>query len=178
MGQECRHILASGEKCRALALMEKPYCYFHARVHGLNAQDPNAPQGPLRFPILEDQASIRLAVAQVIDAVSSTRLDPRRAGLILYGIQIAAQTVPSKPSPLPRTPIGQVTQTDSGNDLAPAKHVCDIPKECATCEQKQHCPGYTFHAVLTEVRPRREIEQILSAESPDLNADAGATGCS
>ncbi len=172
MGQECRHILASGEKCKALAMKEKPYCYFHARAHGLSAGAPNPAEGTLRFPVLEDQASIRLAIAQVIEAVNSGRLDPRRAGLILYGIQIAARTVPSKGSPLPKTPVVQVTQTDSGEDLAPAKNLCDIPHDCATCNQRNDCPGLRFHVLLTEVRPRREIEQL------SFNVDAGATPCS
>jgi hypothetical protein len=29
----CRHLKTNGVRCRAIALREKPYCYYHDRLH-------------------------------------------------------------------------------------------------------------------------------------------------
>ena len=93
MSHECRHIMPYGAKCHAPALRGKPYCYFHTRLHRFAAEPPIAPDGALRLPILEDRSAIQIALAQVLDALCSFRLDPRRAGLLLYALQIASQNV-------------------------------------------------------------------------------------
>ena len=90
MCPECRHIMPTGAKCHSPALHGKPYCYFHIRHHAL-AQRPNPMrEEPLQFPDLADRGNIQTALGQVLDALGSSRLAPRHAGLLLYGLQIAS----------------------------------------------------------------------------------------
>jgi hypothetical protein len=32
MNPKCRHIMPSGKQCRAYALRDEPFCYFHSRL--------------------------------------------------------------------------------------------------------------------------------------------------
>jgi hypothetical protein len=90
MCPECRHIMPTGAKCHSPALSGKPYCYFHIRLHR-PARRPNPiPEKPLKLPDLTDPGNIQTALAQVLDALGSSRLAPRHAGLLLYGLQIAS----------------------------------------------------------------------------------------
>ena len=92
MSHKCRHIMPNGAKCHAPALRGKPYCYFHTRLHRFAAEPPIPPTDP-PAPLLEDRSAIQIALAQVLDALCSSRIDPRRAGLFLYALQIASQNV-------------------------------------------------------------------------------------
>jgi hypothetical protein len=87
---ECRHILTSGRKCRAIALRGKPFCFQHSRQRTLAA---DLPYKSVKLPPLEDHASILLALTQVMRAMTANRLDSKAAGRCLYAIQLAMQTI-------------------------------------------------------------------------------------
>ena len=71
------------------------YCHFHLvhigrqlrkqRYAALGLGHP-----PLELPLLEDAASIQLALMQVTEALLDGSLDPKTAGLVLYSLQTAA----------------------------------------------------------------------------------------
>jgi hypothetical protein len=60
-----------------------------ARAHA--EAPPAATQLPL--PTIEDHASIQLALIEVLHALAANQIDTRRASLLLYGLQVAAQNV-------------------------------------------------------------------------------------
>jgi hypothetical protein len=142
MCNECRHIMPNGCKCNAPALRGKPYCYFHTRLHTYAKAPPRAPEEPLKLPVLEDRSAIQLALAQVFDALGSSRLDPRRAGLFLYGLQIASQNVERRGFIVPILAQHTVTQSASGDDLGPDLSTCPYPFKCFTCDVAEGCPKY------------------------------------
>ena len=135
----CRHIMPSGAKCHAPALRGKPYCYFHTRLHKFTAAPPIEVDGNLRLGVLEDRSAVQIAVAQVLDALYSGRLDPRRAGLSLYGIQIVSQNVERNPLIIPVRTVESITHTDTGDELGPPERICDTPDDCATCAERDTC---------------------------------------
>jgi hypothetical protein len=142
MCNECRHIMPNGRKCLAPALRGKPYCYFHTRLHRFTAEPPISPTGTLRLPILEDRSAIQLALAQVLDALCSSRIDPRRAGLFLYSLQIASQNVERNQDIVPITAVHSVTHTADGDELGPETSTCPYPFDCSTCDVQDGCPDY------------------------------------
>ena len=142
MCNECRHIMPNGRKCRAPALRGNPYCYFHTRLHRVAAAPPRAPDEPLKLPILEDRSAIQLALAQILDALGSAQLDPRRAGLFLYALQIASQNVERNVDIVPITAVHSITRTSGGDELGPKTPTCPYPFECATCDVADGCPDY------------------------------------
>ena len=142
MCNECRHIMPNGRKCLAPALRGKPYCYFHTRLHRFAAAPPRAPDEPLKLPIMEDRSAIQLALAQILDALGSSQLDPRRAGLFLYALQIASQNVDRNVDIVPITAVHSITRTSAGDELGPKTPTCPYPFECATCDVADGCPDY------------------------------------
>lgn len=48
---------------------------------------------PLLLPTIEDHASIQLALIEVLHALAANEIETRRASLLLYGLQVAAQNV-------------------------------------------------------------------------------------
>jgi hypothetical protein len=99
--RQCEHIKVNGEFCGSPALRGRNYCYFHLTYIGrpLRADRVQAaaiakssapPVAPLELPPLEDADSIQMALMQVIDAVLHSRLDNKRAGLVLYALQTAS----------------------------------------------------------------------------------------
>jgi len=70
------------------------------------------------------------------------RSDPRRAGLILYGLQIASQNVERKTNILPMFGVEAQTRTKDGDDLAPEKVRCYEPEDCGNCPHLDICEDF------------------------------------
>jgi len=67
---------------------------------------------------------------------------PRRAGLFLYGLQIASQNVPHNPNILALNAVPFLTRGPEGEELAPEEIVCDPPDDCSTCDKRDDCEDY------------------------------------
>jgi hypothetical protein len=52
--------------------------------------EPTTPSTQLDFPPLEDRYSIQLALSMLITALAQNRIDPKRAALLFYGLQVAS----------------------------------------------------------------------------------------
>jgi len=148
----CRPIMPSGAKCHAPALRGKPYCYFHTRLHKFTAAPPIEVDGNLRLGVLEDRSAIQIALAQVLDALYSGRLDPRRAGLSLYGIQIASQNVERNPLIIPIATVESITHTDAGDELGPKS-------ASATLANAPHAPTATPAKTPKSTKKRKKRNQ-------------------
>jgi len=85
---ECRHILTNGRKCHSPALRGKPFCFHHAKLHFRNSATRKPRE--LTQSQFEDLRGIRTAAAKALEALSSPLVDTRRAGLLLYGLHLAA----------------------------------------------------------------------------------------
>ena len=95
----CRHIKTNGTQCRAVALTDQDFCYFHHRLHASHkvyrqslAGRPSRVSGGqmISLPPFEDRESIQLAISQVVNAVATELLDPARAKVLLYGLRLAS----------------------------------------------------------------------------------------
>jgi hypothetical protein len=95
---QCRHIHSSGARCASPSLRKELFCYFH---HGSRKPIPQSEidrrrghQSTFKMPALEDRTGIQLAIHEVLQLLASNDLDPKRAGLLLYGLQIASSNLP------------------------------------------------------------------------------------
>jgi hypothetical protein len=80
---------------------------------------------PLDLPPLEDTASIQLALIDVLQALAANQLEPKRAGLLLYGLQVASANVQKMHIPISDT-VRSVTFTENGTPLAPQDYGYDV----------------------------------------------------
>ena len=78
----------------------------------------------LQLPDVEDSASIQLALIEVIHALAANQLDPRRAGLLLYGLQVAAAN--AKNVQVHANSIRSISYTKEGIPLATQEHGWDV----------------------------------------------------
>ena len=184
MFHECRHIKSNGERCHAAALSAKPYCYFHMnlrRMHSPRLADSQH----FQLPPIEDNASVLLALGQVIKTLNSPYSDTRRAGLMLYALQIAAQLTNRKEQSKPSQSVRNLYSPsedeldfsraiDNGIEmLAPDTTVCEPPKDCPNCPQKLSCENYQ-EPQEKEIEKKEEGEEEEyedSEQAPDDHED-------
>ena len=95
----------------------------------------------VKLPILEDSASIQVAISQISTALLSSRLDARRTGLLLYALQIASQNIDHAPSFEDPEFVRSMTVSGEGDELAPEKEACE-PSDCASCKRQDTCEDY------------------------------------
>ena len=97
---QCRHIFTDGRRCGSPALRNQPLCYYHHT----NRKPVKAPRArknrssTFDLPLPEDQSAIQHSIGQVLQRIASNDIDPRRAGLLLYGLQIASLNLPKPPA--------------------------------------------------------------------------------
>ena len=95
-GERCQHIKMNGVRCGSPALRDQKYCYFHDRCSPVQVEVSTSaqyPASPFYLPVLEDAASIQWGVAQVCEHLLHRRLDPKKAGVLLYAMQIASSNL-------------------------------------------------------------------------------------
>jgi hypothetical protein len=134
--------MPNGKRCHSPLLRGTNYCYFHTGLHRLAADKNPAAEATIKIPVLEDRSAIQIALAQVLNGLASSKLDPRRAGLFLYGLQIASQNVEREEDILPSSTVPSLTHTSEGEDLAPEKCFCPYPEECSDCEKRDTCEDF------------------------------------
>jgi hypothetical protein len=134
---QCRHILASGRRCASPSLRHEAFCYFHHAsrrpIPQSEIQARRGHQSTFTLPSLEDRTSIQLALHQILTRIASNDLDPKRAGLLLYGLQIAASNLPKEPAVQPPQ-IEEILYDETHGPIAPESEFHAAPRE-KTLEQ-------------------------------------------
>ena len=90
MHSECRHIMPSGARCHSPAMRGMAYCFNHAPERRNALGQTRAHKKPLKLPALVDPRAIQTAIGQVFDAMTTSKINSRTAGQLLFGLQIAS----------------------------------------------------------------------------------------
>jgi hypothetical protein len=147
MQKTCQHIKSSGARCRAVALTDQPFCFWHARVHRHHneaarhfptfycpentvtrrAKDAEIdytysdlrPNYPIstELPPLEDAESIQISISLIVRALADSRIEHKQAALMLYALQIAANNVRAV-RPAIEDSVVHIACTDAGIEIA------------------------------------------------------------
>jgi len=142
MFAECRHILVSGRKCKAPALKNTSFCYYHTRLHR-QANSPADALDTIQIPDLEDRCAIQFVLAQVLRHLVLGHIDRFRAITLLNGLKLAAQLIDRKILAIhPREAVCESTRSPEGDDLGPAEITCDDDESCVDCPLEKICPNY------------------------------------
>ena len=88
----CQHVKVNGTQCGSPALRRRRRCYFHEGVRLERAKDLADQFAQRRFvmPVLEDANAVQLALMKVMQMLARGQMDPKIAGLLLYGLQTAS----------------------------------------------------------------------------------------
>jgi hypothetical protein len=145
MYKACRHIKPSGLRCKSRALAGANFCYFHSGFHnpatGPATEHPETE--PLKLPVLEDLASIPIAVARISEALIANRIDVKVSAQLFWGLKLAYQAISGLYDELPGS-VMSVTRTEQGYELAPEMTLCVPLEDCKTCSRKDTCPSSTY----------------------------------
>ncbi|MGC1300401.1 MAG: hypothetical protein WA869_35685 [Alloacidobacterium sp.] len=153
MYDRCRHIRVDGARCRAMAVTNKAFCYFHLHNRRKTAAKPATPNTAdygtvpvnppaaqtaldLDLPLLEDRYAIQVGITRIARALTANEIDPKRAGLLLYALQIASSNLGGNSCLLPEDVRG-VVLTTSGDEIAPATTIFE--KEDLSGHKKNCC---------------------------------------
>ena len=79
----CQHVHFSGKACKAPARRNRPYCLFHESAHLPVGDRPV-------LPVPEDEHAFAIAVTRVLRALTEGDMEPRRAAVVLYGLQLTS----------------------------------------------------------------------------------------
>ncbi len=120
----------------------------------------------------EDRAAIQLSIGEILRRIARNEIDPRRAGLLLYGLQIASTNLPRQAAKSTRDPreeapqpIEEITTDPEQGLLAPAAELAQPEKRLSVIGQ-----------LLEDFRrdhPLREVETTQTTEIlPTLQATA------
>jgi hypothetical protein len=92
----CQHMKMSGDRCGAPALRDQKFCRFHNCCRPAQVDvstSATVPPAPFLLPVLEDAVSIQLAITQVCEHLLERRLDAKKAGVLLYAMQVASSNL-------------------------------------------------------------------------------------
>jgi hypothetical protein len=131
MYRECRHILANGSRCHAVALEKMPYCYYHHRLHrAIHGQKTSETwKKTLDLHPLEDRASILMALSEVICGLAAGRIDSGDAGRLIYGLQVAGQHAVHGTYSEPDDAIEFLVRSEDDQEFAPEEFHCSSDEE-------------------------------------------------
>jgi hypothetical protein len=136
---QCRHIFTDGHRCGSPCLRSESLCYYHHTTRR-PAQNPRARRcrrSAFEIPLPEDRSAIQHTIGQVLQRIAANDIDPRRAGLLLYGLQIASLNLPKQQPTAKSAPetVEEVTTDPELGLLAPPAEVGQATKRKSTIAQ-------------------------------------------
>jgi hypothetical protein len=93
---QCRHIFTDGHRCGSACLSQEEFCYYHhtSRRPVENPRRRRSRQSQFDLPLPEDRTAIQSSIGEVLRRIAGNEIDCKRAGLLLYGLQIASINLP------------------------------------------------------------------------------------
>jgi hypothetical protein len=139
---QCRHIFTDGRRCASPCLRQEEFCYYHhtTRKPIANPKQRRSRRSTFHLPLPEDRSAIQSSIGEVLQRIAANDIDPRRAGLLLYGLQIASLNLPKTQ---PTTKLSTEPQTSN-----------------------QTVEEITLHPTLGILAPRAEVSEITERKSP------------
>jgi hypothetical protein len=93
---QCRHIFTDGHRCASPCLRHEEFCYYHhtTRRPVVDPRQRRSRRSTFDLPHPEDRSAIQSSIGEVLRRIAGNEIDPKRAGLLLYGLQIASINLP------------------------------------------------------------------------------------
>src|SRR6266851_7102647 len=131
---QCRHIFTDGHRCGSPCLRHEEFCYYnHTTRRPIENPGERRRQAHFDIPLPEDRSAIQCSIGEVLLRIARNEIDPKRAGLLLYGLQIASLNLPPLPKKSTRDtcPVEEIVIDPQLGTLAPRIEVgkAQVPEE-------------------------------------------------
>ena len=102
--RRCQHIKTNGTQCGSPALRDGKFCYHHqeCRAERVTVKGADGKPSEVLVPVFEDAHSIQTMVRQVVMLMLEDKIDDKKAGRVLYALQIAAANLKHMEAEKPR----------------------------------------------------------------------------
>ena len=98
--KNCAHVLTNGELCNAIPMRNSTFCYWHHKARARHRRHERI-GGPIsmeancgvELPFLEDANAVQITIQEIMQAILDRRIDSKRAGLLLYSLQLASSNI-------------------------------------------------------------------------------------
>jgi hypothetical protein len=162
---QCRHIFTDGHRCSSPCLRQEEFCYYHhtTRKPIANPRQRRSRRSTFHLPLPEDRSAIQSSIGQVLQRIAANDIDPRRAGLLLYGLQIASLNLP-KIQPNPHS--AAEPQTVEEITLDPTLGVLAPRAEIGKPEQRKSSIHLLLEKMLQNPEEEKEKQEKEKAPKP------------
>ncbi|MGA2569702.1 MAG: hypothetical protein ABSF23_04220 [Terracidiphilus sp.] len=92
----------------------------------------------MKLPVLEDLASIPIAVARISEALIANRIDVKQSAQLSWGLKLPYQAISGRDDELPGS-VMSVTRTEQGDELASELILCAPGDKCRRCKYRKTC---------------------------------------
>jgi hypothetical protein len=117
---QCHHVFPDGARCGSPSLRHENRCYYHheTRKPVANPRERNARLNAFEMPFPDSRTTIQAALGDIFARVASNDIDPRRAGLLLYCLQLAGSNLKAseRANQKPRQPAAPVHESSAPFD--------------------------------------------------------------
>ena len=121
---QCRHIFTDGHRCGSPCLRNEEFCYYHHTTRRPATENRRGRQTHFDLALPEDRSSIQSSIGEVLRRIARNEIDPRRAGLLLYGLQIASLNLKQTREPnRDDIPVEEIVHHPQLGNLAPQAEV-------------------------------------------------------
>jgi hypothetical protein len=173
--KQCNHILTNGQVCNAIPMRDSNFCYWHhkararrrryVRIGGPISMEANS---GLELPLLEDANAVQVAIQEIMQAILDRRIDNKRAGLLLYSLQLASSNIRNlTPLPADGRQIDKIGSNDEDvfNDcIGHDERDEEYHDDCADCAE----PDCDSRESAADPIPSPEIQPAVSASVPKI----------
>ena len=135
----CRHVKTNGARCKAITLRDRPYCYFHDRLHRVLTRRNSTSTNSFMLNPLEDRDSVFLALSDVVCAHAAGHIDHQTAASLIQGLQVSGKYAPDSAIEVSNDAVKSVAFTRAGDELAPMLSYCTPEDDCGGCHNRDHC---------------------------------------
>ena len=154
---KCRHIFTDGHRCGSICLRNEPFCYYHHTTRKPAPRQSLGKKSSFDLPLPEDRSAIQASIGIILQKIASNDLDPRRAGLLLYGLQIASLNLPKQQRDQDEDtpePVHEITTHPELGILAPQTEIQEKKSSIAL--------------LLEELRPKPAVLPQIQATAEDV----------
>ena len=128
----CRWVRQDGTTCGSPQIRRHIYCYAHKQMMEARAL-------ALRLPALEDANAIQIALMRVQKALIDDTITVKKAGLLLYSLQLAITNVG-------QTTFGEANEEELATDLVDEEEALSIQHSAFSQSEKTFTTEDTEHA--------------------------------
>ena len=166
----CQHLKVNGTQCGSPSLREAKHCYYHIRYHWDDLKKiENHHEWRVSFPTLEDANAVQVSLAQIMERLISVEIDPKTAGLMLYGLQIASMNLKStslEPDPtlvvIDRESVEHRPLGTSALSKVEGREYDDLAAESEVAGNGNTLQKYLPQSQPTAVRSGKEVAPLLT----------------